>query len=182
VAKVFALYFLTFLYMTTLQVTLPLLANARLEWTETDIGRVFGLFGIVGLVVQGVLIGRLSRAFGARNLVVAGSLFAMAGLSLMASAHSSVALVAGLALMGIGLGVTNPVLSTLASEYAGAGRQGVVLGFAQSAGGLARTVGPIGAGVLYRRIDPGAPFVGGALAAMTALVLSLTIRASRSSR
>lgn len=179
IATVFALYFLTFLYMTTLQVALPLLANARLQWTGEDIGHVFGLFGLIGLIVQGVLIGRMTRAFGAGNLVVAGTAASGVGLSLIAAAHSGAALVGGLTLLGIGLGIANPVLSTLASEYAGSERQGVVLGFAQSAGGLARTVGPIGSGVLYARIGPGASFVGGAIAAGVALLLALGARATR---
>jgi MFS transporter, DHA1 family, tetracycline resistance protein len=178
IATVLALYFLTFLYMTTLQVALPLLASTRLRWGAGDIGRVFGLFGFIGLIVQGFLIGRMTRAFGARNLVVAGAVSSMAGLLMIAGAHSGALLIGGLALLGFGLGVTNPVLSTLASEYAGAGRQGVVLGFAQSAGGLARTVGPIGSGILYARVGPGAAFVGGAVAAAGALALSLGVRAA----
>ena len=182
VAAVLALYFLTFLYMTTIQVALPLLASARLQWTEGDIARVFGLFGLIGLVIQGILIGRLTRVFGARRLVVTGALSSMAGLLMIAEAHSSALLVGGLALLGIGLGVTNPVLSTLASEYAGSERQGVVLGFAQSSGGLARTVGPIGSGVLYARIGPGAAFVGGAVAALASLVLALGIGATAGNR
>ena len=62
----------------------------------------------------------------------------MGGLLFIASAHTTPLLIAGLLLLSFGLGVTNPTLSTLASEYAGKSRQGVVLGFAQSAGGLAR--------------------------------------------
>ena len=134
---------------------------------------MFALFGLIGLVVQGLLIGRLTARSAPRNLVVFGAVASGAGLLLMAAAHASPTLIGGLALLGIGLGVTNPMLSTLASEYAGSSRQGVVLGFAQSAGGLARTVGPIGSGVLYARIGPGAPFVGGAAAALAALVLAL---------
>ena len=80
-------------------------------------------------------------------------------------------------MMSLGVGLTNPVLSTLASEYAGPGRQGAVLGVAQSAGGLARTVGPIGSGVLYTRLGPTTPFVGGALSSLLAMVVVLSMRA-----
>jgi DHA1 family tetracycline resistance protein-like MFS transporter len=173
---ILALYFLTFLYMTTLQVALPLLANARLAWTAEEVGHVFGLFGLIGLVVQGVLIGRLTRIFGEPNLVVFGAIASMAGLLTIAAAHRAPILVVGLTLLGFGLGVTNPILSTLASNFAGSSRQGVVLGFAQSAGGLARTLGPVGSGILYARVGPGSPFVGGASAALLALALALGIR------
>jgi DHA1 family tetracycline resistance protein-like MFS transporter len=178
-AAVLVLYFLTFLYMTTLQVALPLLASARLEWTEKEIGNVFSLFGLVGVVVQGFLIGRMTRLVGAGNLVIAGAVSSGVGLAMIASAHSGAILITGLGLLALGLGLTNPVLSTLASEYAGAARQGVVLGFAQSAGGLARTLGPIATGVLYRRIGEGAPFTGGAVVALCALGLAVGVRATR---
>jgi DHA1 family tetracycline resistance protein-like MFS transporter len=178
VVIVLLLYFLTFLYMTTLQVTLPLLASARLKWTEGDIGNVFGLFGLVGLVVQGFLIGRMSRRFGSKNLVIAGAVVSGSGLLMIAAAHTSLVLVGGLVMLSLGLGITNPVLSTLASEYAGADKQGALLGVAQSAGGLARTLGPIGWGVLYTRVGTGASFVGGAIAALGALCLALGVRAT----
>jgi len=177
VATVLALYFLTFLYLPTLQVALPLLANARLKWNEEDVGHVFGLFGVIGLVVQGLLIGRLTRALGPRTLVIAGQLCSAAGLFAIAAASTTPALIGGLALLALGFGVVNPVLSALTSEYAGPERQGAVLGFAQSAGGLARTLGPIGSGVLYNRLGPGASFVGGAISALCALALALTIAA-----
>jgi DHA1 family tetracycline resistance protein-like MFS transporter len=175
VATVLALYFLTFLFLTPLQVALPLLASGRFQWKEVDVGHVFVLFGLIGLLVQGFLIGRLTLLFSPRVLVLAGELIAGAGLFTIAAAHTSAALVGGLAVMGLGMGIANPVLSALASEYAGAGRQGAILGFAQSAGGLARTLGPIGVGTLYARLGPGAPFVGGGISALVAFVLALSV-------
>ncbi len=177
IATVLVLYFLTFLYMTTLQVALPLLGEERLRWTSVDIGHVFALFGLLGLVIQGVLLGWLARTFGARNLVVVGCLSSMAGLLTIAGAHDVLAMMGGLGLFGIGFGLTNPLLSTLASEYAGSERQGVVLGFAQSSGGLARTIGPIACGVLYTHLGPASAFVGGACSAFTALVIAWVVRA-----
>ncbi len=181
IVRVLALYFLTFLYLTTLQVALALLANARLKWTETEVGNVFVLFGLIGLVVQGFLIGKLTKVMSSKALVIGGELTSAAGLLVIAVAHTSPVLIAGLALLSLGLGVANPVLSAVASEYAGAGRQGVVLGVAQSAGGLARTLGPLGAGVLYARIGTGAPFIAGAVAALLAVGLAASLVAPRPS-
>ena len=169
---VFALYFLTFLYLSTINVTLPLITNVRLGWTEREIGHVFGLFGLIMLVIQGGFIGRMSRAWGARRLIIAGSASAMIGLVLVAWSAQVAPLVVGLVLLGTGLGVINPCLSTLASEMAGSSRRGAVLGFAQSAGGLARTVGPTAAGILFARIGPSAPFTSGAGAALLSIVLA----------
>jgi MFS family permease len=175
IAIVFALFFLTFLSMSTINVSLPLLTNERLGWTEREIGHVFGIFGLVMLVIQGGLMGRLTKRFGARRLVIAGALSSAVGLAAVALAHDTVPTVAGLAGLAIGIGLLTPCLSTLASEHAGAERQGTVLGFAQSSGGLARTVGPTLAGVAYAHIAPAAPFFGGAAAGLLSVVLGVVL-------
>ena len=179
IVMVLGLYFLTFLYMSNLQVALALLTNARLAWTQTEIGHVFGLFGLIMLVVQGGLIGRLTRAWGSVALVIAGSLLSMVGLAVIALSHHVLPLVGGVALLALGLGVVNPSLSSIAADAAGGGRQGTILGFAQSAGGLARTVGPLLGGLLYARVAQGAPFFVGAGAAVCAAMLALSFRATK---
>jgi DHA1 family tetracycline resistance protein-like MFS transporter len=174
---VLVLYFLTFLYMTNMQVALALLTNARLGWTAKEIGNVFGLFGLIMLVVQGLLIGRMTRAWGSIPLVVAGSVLSMLGLATIAFGYHAVPVIAGLLLLGAGLGIVNPCLSSIAADYAGRERAGTVLGFAQSCGGLARTVGPVLGGLLYARVATGAPFLAGALAALLAGILSVALLA-----
>lgn len=176
IVAVLALYFLTFLYMSNMQVALALLTNARLAWTQTEIGHVFGLFGLVMLIVQGGLIGRLTRAWGSIPLVIGGSLVSMVGLTMIALSHHALPLVVGLALLALGLGVVNPSLSAIAADAAGSGRQGTVLGFAQSAGGLARTLGPLLGGLLFARVAAGAPFVAGAVAATLASVIAVGLK------
>jgi multidrug resistance protein len=172
---VLSMYFATFLYLTNIQLAVPLVASVRFHWTERHVGYVFGGFGLIMLVVQGGLIGRMARAWGPLNIVIGGSLASMIGLVTIAIAQDPFTLIGGLALLGVGLGVVNPCLSTLAANYAGAERQGAILGFAQSAGGLARTVGPSLGGLLYQRLGPGAPFVGGAVAALTALIVAWSL-------
>jgi MFS family permease len=68
------------------------------------------------------------------------------------------------------------MLSSIASEYAGREQRGAVLGFAQSSGGLARTLGPVLSGYLFEGIGAGAPFAGGAMAAALAFALTLELR------
>jgi DHA1 family tetracycline resistance protein-like MFS transporter len=176
ILAVLALSFFTFLYMTNMQVALPLLASSRWKWGSEDIGHVFALYGLVGLITQGFLIGRLTRKYGAKGLVTGGALASCAGLLIVAFARTTPIAVFGIFLIAIGVGLTHPVLSTLASEYAGPSRQGTVLGVTQSAGGLARTVGPMASGALYARVAPAASFVGGAIAAIAAFVVALGLR------
>lgn len=172
---VLGLYFCTFLYMTTLQVALALLAKERLDWGEKQIGAVFGGYGAITFTVQGLLIGRISSVYGPVRTVTFSALLGAGGLATIAFAHRPSSLLAGLFVLGVGLGITQPLLSSIASEYAGAERRGAVLGFAQSAGGLARTIGPMMSGFLYVGLGAGAPFAAGALVAVVGAGLTITL-------
>ncbi len=179
VVLVLLLYFFMFMVLTNQQVALALLAKARLDWGSGEIGHVFGGIGVISLVIQGLLLGRLTRAFGQVNLVIAGSFFMALGMLAISLAYHALPLLGGLALVAIGFGVVNPLLSSIASDAAGQKSRGTVLGFAQSAGGLARTIGPIFGGLLFARVSAGAPFVSGAIAAMVCVFLGLTLRKVR---
>lgn len=173
---VLLLYFLVFLTMTTLQVALGLLAQARLGWTSKEVGYGFALVGGLGLVIQGGLIGPLSSLFGEVRLLILGALLFSAGMLGVAFAGNSFALMGAVALTGTGLGLLQPLLSSLASQAAHPERQGATLGLAQSSGGLARTVGPVASGALYASLGPGAPFTAGALVALGAAGLAALLR------
>lgn len=176
ILAVMAIYFLTFICMTNVQVSLALLADARLGWTAAEVGHLFGLYGLMALLVQGGAIGKLSRRFPAVNVLVGGTVAIGLGMAAIASAHSTAMLVIGVALAGLGAGLTNPTLASLASQHAPAGQQGAVLGFAQSAGGAARTVGPVWSGFLFARLGASAPFLSGVLAAAISLGVALLLR------
>ena len=176
VVLVLLLYFFLFLVLTNQQVALALLARARLDWGSGEIGHVFGVIGFITLVVQGFLLGRLTRAFGQVNLVVAGSVFLAVGMVMVSLAYHAVSLLGGLAFVAVGFGIVNPLLSSIASDAAGAKSRGTVLGFSQSSSGLARTIGPILGGILFARVGAGAPFAAGACAAGCCVVLGLILR------
>lgn len=176
---VLGIYFCTFFYMTTMQVGLALLAKERLDWGEKEVGAVYGGWGLISFVVQGVLIERIARVLGpVRTLAVAAAV-AAAGLALVAGAHQAPPLLGGLFLLGLGFGVSQPLLSAIAAEHAGSQQRGAVLGFAQSAGGIARTIGPTLSGFLYDGLGAGAPFAGGALLAVIAALLGASLARAR---
>ncbi len=181
IVSVMIIYFLTFLCMTNFQVSLPLLSDARLGWRERQYGWVFGLYGFMALLVQGRLIGILSRRYSAVRLLIVGAVCIGAGMAAIAVAHGPALLLLGVAITGVGVGLTSPTLATLASLYAGRARQGAILGFTQSAGGAGRTVGPWWSGLLYDRAGTAAPFLFGVAAAAvsTAIATALTRRADR---
>lgn len=145
-----------------------------------DVGRLFGVVGVVGMVVQGGLIGRLVRRFGERPLVPLGLLAIAAGVGLLPFAPPGVALFTTFTLIAVGQGLATPSLQALISRGADARGQGSVLGSSQSMSALARATGPALGGILYARISPAAPFVVAAalLAAGVMLALPATARAT----
>lgn len=172
ILAVMAIYFLTFICMTNVQVSLGLLAEARLAWTATEVGHLFGLYGLMALLVQGGAIGKLSRRWPAVNVLVGGTIAIGLGMAAIGAAYTTTFLVAGVALAGLGAGLTNPTLASLASQHAHPTQQGAVLGFAQSAGGAARSVGPVWSGFLFARLGASAPFLSGVLAAGLSLLIA----------
>ncbi|MEO5726619.1 MAG: MFS transporter, partial [Byssovorax sp.] len=87
---VLGLYFLTFLAMTNLQVALAFLVEARFGWGKTAVGRLFGVMGLLALIIQGGLIVPLSRAVGQLNLVLLGTVSLGLGMVLVGTAHHPV--------------------------------------------------------------------------------------------
>lgn len=182
--KVMAITFLVFLCLSQLQVSMALLAKERLGWGEIQTGRLFGLFGFIALVVQGGLLSPMVKALGEVRLSLVGSVCVLAGMVLVAFGYSALALVAGQAVVGFGFSIANPINATLASRFAPKSMQGVVLGFVQSSGGLARAIGPTVGGLAFNAFGSGSPFLGGAVAAGISclLVLSLLGEEGRSSK
>ena len=63
-----------------------------------------------------------------------------------------------LALLAVGSGLTRPPLFGLLSNLAPANEQGATIGVAQSAGALARIIGPLFAATLYTN-SPALPYL-----------------------
>jgi MFS family permease len=178
VIAVLLAHFLTFLCITNMQVALGLLAQREFAFGTREVGALFSTFALLSFAIQAFLIGRLVRRFGEASLVVAGSAAMAAGLFLIAEAHSAAMLFGGVSIFGAGFGTTLPPLASLAARAATEGTRGFVLGMAQSSGGLARALGPVLGGVLFRRIAPSAPFLGGAAAALLCAAVGMNLRAT----
>jgi len=89
---------------------------------------------------------------------------------LFASTRHIALVVAALAFLGLGMGLTHPSLQSLASRGAAPGRQGATMGVYQSAGSLARILGPPVAGFLYDAQGIAVPFLAAAGLSLLAFV------------
>jgi len=162
------------------EATFSLFGGARFDLTEGSTAAIFFGIGVAMSIVQGALIGPLTKRFGSVTLLRAGLAFVAIGLLVLGGAAVWVVLGVALLLIVVGSGVTNPSLTTLVANSAPADRRGEVLGFQQSAGALARVVGPPLAGLSFDHVGIGAPYSIGALVFLVAIVASWGIRTSRS--
>lgn len=178
-------FFLATFGFTCFESTLGLLIqqNFRLDHDASAKANavLFCFCGVIGAFVQAGPIGRMVKQFGEPRLI-AGSLLIF-GLSMAplpfihGDAHLTWrtlfsaagapwwALLFVVAWLAVGSGLTRPPLFGLLSILTPSHEQGATLGVAQSAGSLARVIGPPLAGFLYDR-HPSWPYLGVAVIAI----------------
>ena len=166
------IYFLGTFAFTAFESTLPLLLDAKLHYDEEHVGYVFAFCGIMAAMVQGGGIGRLVKSFGERRLIGASLLVVAVSLVLMPLANSLTTMLAALAVFAIGSGINRAPTMGLISQLCPADEQGTTLGIAQSAGTLARVLGPTVATTLYDLWLP-APYLACASIALLAGLLAV---------
>ena len=139
-----ATYFFTitgFAIMTTL---FALFTEKRFGYDAHQTGYVFGFIGIIAVILQGGLIGRLVKMFGEtalepdRSAPDGGS--RSTALPLVTTLPMLLLVSAALAIAN---GLVTPTLNGLASQMIDRSWQGRALGLMQSAGSAGRLVGPL---------------------------------------
>ncbi|BBK44524.1 tetracycline resistance MFS efflux pump [Allostella vacuolata] len=161
-----------------METTFALWSSRTFGWGPAQNGYLFAFVGILGAVLQGLAIGRLTRRFGELRLLAAGLFLLSVGLFGLGMADSVAMLFATSALLGIGFGLANPSLASLVSRSADPADQGMVLGVFQSASSLSRVVGPLLAGVAFAHLGKSAPFLVGAavLLPVAVIVVRMAVR------
>jgi MFS family permease len=124
------------------------------------------------VLVQAGVAYRVVAILGATTTLLAGLLANAGGLALLSVGRSWTVVAPALVGLTIGQGLVQTTMVTLVAGRAEPGRRGSVLGVQQSAGGLARVVGPALAGALLGVAASGLPYlVGAALCVLAAAVL-----------
>jgi MFS family permease len=188
-------FFLLSLAFSGMESMFVLFTKDQFAYGTTANGYLLAYMGIVVAIVQGGVVGRLTRRYGEPRVAVAG--VGIMGLSLAALPFSK-ALGSGVPALGpvvnalpilpggvlvmlgvllwlaVGNGLANVSLTTLVSKNAAEESQGGAFGLTQSAGSIARTVGPTAAGALYAAIQFWLPFVVGGLLMLPILYLLAT--------
>lgn len=122
---------------------LPLWSAALLNWGPKEVGVFFGVVGVAMILVQGVLLGWLTRQLGMLPLLRIGvGIFAMAVI-FGSGAVDLWPMVITMLLAFTGATVCLPMLNTIASSVVTASERGQMMGATSSAAAFGRVVGPL---------------------------------------
>ena len=141
------------------EATFSLFGERRFQLTEGSAAAVFLVVGVMLVIVQGGLIGPLTKAFGSERLLTAGFATLIAGFIVLSIAEVWVLLFLALALLSLGQGLVTPSLTSVVADSVLPERRGEVLGVQQSAGALSRIIGPAIAGLLFDHAGVAWPYV-----------------------
>ena len=171
-AALLAVFFLVTLGFAVLEGTFSLAAD-RYGYSQAQVDWLWVYMGLVAVVVQGWLVGRLARRLPERALIVLGSAALGLGFLGIPFAGSAIGLLTALALVVGGQGLASPSLSSLISKTVEESVYGEALGVSQSLSAGARVLGPAGGGLIFHRFDASAAYLAAAACAAGALGLSL---------
>ena len=138
------------------EATLVYLCADVFKVTERGMGLIFAYFGVLMIIVQGGLVGRLSKRFGESRLLTIGPLITAAGLFALSGLPDSstigaawMLLIFASALIALGHGLTGPNVNALISKSAGETGLGMTFGASQGVASIARAIAPPLAGLFY---------------------------------
>jgi MFS family permease len=164
--------FFTLLAFSAFESTFALFGQRRLGFSIGSSAAVFAVIGLVIVTVQGVLVHPTVARLGEMGTLRAGLIGDATGLLVLAFVRSWGLLVPALLALTVGQGLAQTTMTSALAGRADPRRRGRLLGAQQSAGGLARVLGPLLGGQLFERVGPGAPYVAGAAVIVVALLIS----------
>jgi MFS family permease len=190
------IFFLATFAFSCFETTLPLLVNDNFNLGITvdatkpamTVVSVFVYCGIIAVFIQGGVIGRLVKWLGEPKLIALSLVLTGISLALLPFIKGDgqlkwlavlrladwpwIKMLLVLALLAVGSSLTRAPVFGLLSNLAPANEQGATIGVAQSAGSLARILGPIFAATLYLRI-PMLPYLTCGAISVVAGVLAI---------
>lgn len=143
-----ATYFFVITGFSMMTFVFALFVWHRFGLDEKATGNIFAMVGMIGVLIQGGLIGRLVKGLGEARLATLGALVLCVSLLALPLCGGMTGLLILSAGVAVGNSLMMPCLMGLASQSVDQNWQGRALGLLQSAGSLARWVGPAVAGLL----------------------------------
>ncbi|QOR66606.1 MFS transporter [Cytobacillus suaedae] len=166
------LYFLQLfvsLSLSGLEATFAYFAYEKAGLGTVELGYIFMIMGLAGALVQGGLVGRLTKKYGEGIVIQIGIVISTIGFALILFIDSFATAAIFLTVFGIGNGFIRPSVSALITKKSTSGH-GSTTGLLSSFDSLGRIAGPPLGGLLFS-VAIGLPYISGMLLSIFALFL-----------
>ena len=140
------------LAIVNMQVAAILLWGDIYHATEQQVGYLFAYVGFITVIVQGIMLPKMSKKFGEHKLMVVGHLASFVGVFFIPFVPVDSLFTVGLGILlffAIGTSLVHPLNISMISLYSYKHKQGQIMGFAQAVNALARILGPFSGSILY---------------------------------
>lgn len=172
--SLFLLAAVAFFALACLEGTFGRLIRHKLGYGPKEFGLIFSYEALLGVIVQGMLLVRVSARLSSRSLLRLAYTLQGVGLGLTPFMPNLAGLFFASTLYATGTGFANPMLNSLCSDVTPEPRQGEMFGLLQSARSFGFLGGPILGGLLFDW-KPEAPYLlAGGVALMVGLLASRT--------
>ena len=169
------LTFMAVFVFAALEATFAMWTERTFGWGVAQNGYIFAYTGILSAIVQGTIVGPMSKKWGEPALIQQGFVALLIGLVMIPFSDTLEFLLIAMAIVTYGFSLASPALSSRLSLQVSKRDQGTILGIGRSASTLARAMGPIGSGYIFAFLGKDWPFFAGAL--LMFLVLAVTVSA-----
>ena len=174
VSVLFFVQLLISLSLSGLEATFAYFAAKRAGLESTQLGYIFMIMGFGSALVQGGLVGKLTKKYGESTVIQGGIIVSAIGFGLILLVHNFSTAAIFLTIFGLGNGVIRPSVSSLITKMSTAGH-GSSTGLLSSFDSLGRIMGPPIGGWLFS-LSIGLPYISGAVISMTAFILFVLFR------
>jgi DHA1 family tetracycline resistance protein-like MFS transporter len=161
-AILISLFFILTFSFANIYGTFALLGLQVYGFTDLQNGYMFGIIGLSSAIVQGGLIGPITKLLGKKRILYIGSFIIMVTLAIIPYAGNFLWLAIDGIFLSLGTGMLQPTLLSLISEVTSEAEQGITLGVNQSLSALARMFGPLWGGFAFEFLGYPFPFLTGA--------------------
>jgi predicted MFS family arabinose efflux permease len=169
VSVLFVLQLFVSLSLSGLEATFAYFAAEKAGLGSVQLGYIFMIMGLAGAIVQGGLVGRMTKKLGEGTVIQLGILISAVGFALILLIKGFGTAALFLTIFGVGNGLIRPSVSSLLTKKSTAGH-GSTTGLLSSFDSLGRIIGPPLGGWLFS-IAIGMPYISGIILSGIALVL-----------
>ncbi|MBL4907090.1 MAG: MFS transporter [Sneathiella sp.] len=177
IAWLMGTFFIVSFVFSQVETLFPLWTERNYGWAPKELGYCFAYIGVILVIVQGKLIGPLTKWLGEPKLLLVGLAFLSAGLFLTTAAFHFGIFIVAITFMSLGIAILNPTQSALLSFAAVKGQQGSTLGIANTFSGFGRVLGPLWGGIFFEFVDYDMPLlIGGTITLVFLILITRVVR------